>query len=122
MAEYKFELYGTFQSELTSTTLWEQATDRYKRYFSLMNQSNAEFITQFSKNSSLTSTGHDYAFTLPRPPQLFVQSKKTNDLDQLWDYHSEGAKFLIEEYGVRNVEIYQPVEVIINQEQIEHGK
>jgi hypothetical protein len=125
LQEHNFMFYGSFQYEQVQFGLWEQqtieTTAQYRRFFALMNQNKADFVTQFSEHSSLTSGGHDSAFMYPRPPESFLQSKKTNDLEQLWQYHTEGEKFLIEDYGVQMEEISKPVEKIINQELIDQG-
>lgn len=126
LQEHNFMFYASFQYEQVQFGLWEQRTtertkEQYQRFFTLMNQIKAEFVTQFTEDSSLTTGGHDSAFMFPRPPESFAQSKKTNDLEQLWEFHLKGEKFLVEDYGVQMEEISKPVEKIINQELIDQG-
>ena len=56
-----------------------------------------EFTTIFNPECSLTSSGHASAFIFPRPYGAFIQSKKTKNIDQLWQYHLEAEQFLVEQ-------------------------
>ena len=83
-----------------------------------------EFVTLFSNDISLTTTVSSAAFLFPRPPGSFLQSKKTDSVEDLWRYHLEGEDFLLNEYGIE-IEICtntSDIEYRLNQEIQTQGK
>jgi hypothetical protein len=97
----KFVFYGSFKYKNVNLAFWEQnAPDESQRFFILLQQFMPEFVTQFNEEVGLTTSGHASAFMYPRPYGAFLQSKKTKNIDRLWQYHKEGEEFLVEECSI----------------------
>lgn len=63
-----------------------------------------EFVTWFSDDTALTTTTA-LAFLFPRPPGSFLQSMITSDIEALWKYHLEGENFLLNEHGIKPLQV-----------------
>ena len=59
-----------------------------------------ELITEFSDNTSLTTSKSRSAFFLPRPYGGFVQSFPSKGHEELLSLHGEGERYLVEQRGV----------------------
>lgn len=70
-----------------------------ERYFVVMlagQKHVCDFVTNFSADTSLTTTQGSHAFMFPRPPGSFMQGFTKVTLEQQWAKHLEGELYLLE--------------------------
>jgi hypothetical protein len=134
----KFDFYDSFRYRNIQLGVWRQNnTLEIERHYTLMTSSMSagikgvdrahnpkvlEFVTLFSNDISLTTTVSSSAFLFPHPPGSFLQSKKTDSVEDLWQYHLEGENFLINEHGVKPSTITDDMEHLLNEELQTRGK
>lgn len=128
----EFNLHDSFQYKNIQLGIWAQHNiSQIARYYGLITSSMSEgikgvdrthnpkvveFTTLFSNDISLTTTVSSSAFLFPRPPGSFLQSKKTDSVEDLWRYHLEGENFLLNEYEIESSTITTDMEYRLNEE------
>lgn len=128
----EFDFHDSFQYKNTELGAWAKSSiSTLTRFYMLMTSSMSEelkgidrsheqklfqFVTLFSNDVSLTTIPSSSAFIFPRPPGAFLQSKKTDSIDDLWQYHLEGEIFLLNEYGIESSIITNDMEYRLNEE------
>jgi hypothetical protein len=99
LKNHEFKFIGTLRYENVRLAVWEQNIyGEPIRFFILMQETILEFITLFNEETSLTSCDSASAFMYPHPSRVFIQSKNTKHIEQLWQYHSQGEHFLKEQF------------------------
>lgn len=127
----EFNFHDSFRYRNMQLGVWRQnKTLEIERHYNLITSSMSngmkgidrthnpkvfEFVTWFSNNTSLTTTVSSSAFLFPRPPGSFLQSKKTDSVEDLWQYHLEGESFLLNEYDIELSIITNDLEYRINE-------
>ncbi len=128
----QFDFHDSFQHRNIELGVWTQnSTSKLTRYYNLIISSMPkgiksidrtynfkifEFVTLLSNDISLTTTVSSSAFLFPRFPGSFIQSKKTDSVQDLWQYHLEGENFLLNEYGIEPSIITSDMEYRLNEE------
>jgi hypothetical protein len=101
LKKHEFKFIGSFRYEKVRVAIWKQnISDEPQRFFILTQENIPEFAAQFNEETTLTSCGHNFAFMYPRPQGSFIQSKDTKQIEQLWQYHTQGEQFLIERFSI----------------------
>jgi hypothetical protein len=127
----EFDFHDSFRYRNMQLGVWRQnKTLEIERHYNLITSSMSngmkgidrthnpkvfEFVTWFSNDTSLTTTVSSSAFLFPRPPGSFLQSKKTDSVEDLWQYHLEGESFLLNEYDIELSIITNDLEYRINE-------